>query len=287
MYINQRQPGLACWRPWRHEITVRPSDPDQRAGGAAGRPGGRRRVRQQIREEAPEVEVDRDRGGPAGRRPSWSRSPARRCSPTGGPAVITDLASAAGRAVPGRHRAGRARRRPIWRWSWCTAAGRRARALLDKLKAAGARSSTARRSRPGSCRSSSRRRPSSWVPPIEPGAAQALVDAVGHDLRALAAAVRQLVADSEGGPADRGPGPPLLRRPVGGDQLRGGRRRPGRSDRAGDGAAALGAVDRRRPGAGHQRAGRRRTRAWASWSPPAVGCGRPTWRGRSACRRGS
>ena len=34
---------------------------------------------------------------------------------------------------------------------------------------------------------------------IEPGAAQVLVDAVGHDLRALAAAVRQLAADSEGG----------------------------------------------------------------------------------------
>jgi DNA polymerase-3 subunit delta len=35
---------------------------------------------------------------------------------------------------------------------------------------------------------------------IEPGAAQTLVDAVGNDLRALASAVRQLVADSEGGP---------------------------------------------------------------------------------------
>ena len=35
---------------------------------------------------------------------------------------------------------------------------------------------------------------------LEPGAAQALVDAVGNDLRALASAVRQLVADSEGGP---------------------------------------------------------------------------------------
>jgi DNA polymerase-3 subunit delta len=35
---------------------------------------------------------------------------------------------------------------------------------------------------------------------IEPGAAQSLVDAVGNDLRALASAVRQLVADGEGGP---------------------------------------------------------------------------------------
>jgi DNA polymerase III subunit delta len=35
---------------------------------------------------------------------------------------------------------------------------------------------------------------------IEPGAAQVLVDAVGNDLRALATAVRQLAADSEGGP---------------------------------------------------------------------------------------
>ena len=34
---------------------------------------------------------------------------------------------------------------------------------------------------------------------IESGAAQALVDAVGHDLRALASAVQQLLADSEGG----------------------------------------------------------------------------------------
>jgi DNA polymerase-3 subunit delta len=34
---------------------------------------------------------------------------------------------------------------------------------------------------------------------IDSGASQALVDAVGHDLRALAAAVRQLVADGEGG----------------------------------------------------------------------------------------
>ena len=35
---------------------------------------------------------------------------------------------------------------------------------------------------------------------IDSGASQALVDAVGHDLRSLAAAVRQLVADGEGGP---------------------------------------------------------------------------------------
>ena len=36
-----------------------------------------------------------------------------------------------------------------------------------------------------------------WGGSIESGAAQALVDAVGHDLRALASAVRQLLADSE------------------------------------------------------------------------------------------
>jgi DNA polymerase-3 subunit delta len=35
---------------------------------------------------------------------------------------------------------------------------------------------------------------------IDPGAAHTLVDAVGHDLRSLAAAVSQLVADGEGGP---------------------------------------------------------------------------------------
>lgn len=39
---------------------------------------------------------------------------------------------------------------------------------------------------------------------IEGGAAQALVDAVGHDLRSLAAAVSQLVADGEGGPVSEG-----------------------------------------------------------------------------------
>jgi DNA polymerase-3 subunit delta len=37
---------------------------------------------------------------------------------------------------------------------------------------------------------------------IDPGAAQTLVDAVGHDLRSLAAAVSQLVADGEGGPIE-------------------------------------------------------------------------------------
>ena len=35
---------------------------------------------------------------------------------------------------------------------------------------------------------------------VDPGAAQTLVDAVGHDLRSLAAAVSQLVSDGEGGP---------------------------------------------------------------------------------------
>ena len=35
---------------------------------------------------------------------------------------------------------------------------------------------------------------------IDAAAASALVDAVGHDLRALAAAVAQLLSDGEGGP---------------------------------------------------------------------------------------
>lgn len=39
---------------------------------------------------------------------------------------------------------------------------------------------------------------------IDTGAAQTLVDAVGHDLRGLAAAVGQLVSDSEGGPITEG-----------------------------------------------------------------------------------
>ena len=37
---------------------------------------------------------------------------------------------------------------------------------------------------------------------IDPGAAQTLVDAVGHDLRSLASAVSQLVSDGEGGPIE-------------------------------------------------------------------------------------
>ena len=48
---------------------------------------------------------------------------------------------------------------------------------------------------------------------IEAGAAAALVDAVGHDLRALAAAVTQLISDGEGGPHHRRSSPSLLRWP--------------------------------------------------------------------------
>ena len=46
---------------------------------------------------------------------------------------------------------------------------------------------------------------------IDAGAASALVDAVGHDLRALAAAVTQLISDGRGWSDHRRSGPPLLR----------------------------------------------------------------------------
>lgn len=78
--------------------------------------------------------------------------------------------------------------------------GQKGKGLLDKLKAGGAEVVD--------CPSVK-----SWELPqfvlaevrrcgatIDGGAAQALVDSVGHDLRSLAAAVTQLVSDGEGGP---------------------------------------------------------------------------------------
>ena len=92
---------------------------------------------------------------------------------------------------------------------------------------------------------------------VEAGAAQALVDAVGNDLRALAAGAAQLVSDTEGHVEAED-----VRRYFGGradvtsfavaDAVLLG------TDGGGDGTAALGAHDRGRPGAGHERAGLRR-----------------------------
>jgi DNA polymerase-3 subunit delta len=78
--------------------------------------------------------------------------------------------------------------------------GQRGRGLVEKLKSAGAEviESPAVKTweLPQFVSAEAKQVGSS----IDAGAASALVDAVGHDLRALAAAVAQLVADGEGGP---------------------------------------------------------------------------------------
>ena len=79
------------------------------------------------------------------------------------------------------------------------AAGVKGKGLLDKLKAGGAEiidcPAVKAWELPQFVSAEARRAGSS----IDPGAAQALVDAVGHDLRSLASAVGQLVSDGEGG----------------------------------------------------------------------------------------
>jgi DNA polymerase-3 subunit delta len=74
------------------------------------------------------------------------------------------------------------------------------KALLDKLKAAGVEviecAAVKQWELPQFVSGEAKRAGSS----IDPGAASTLVDAVGHDLRALAAAVAQLLSDGEGGP---------------------------------------------------------------------------------------
>jgi DNA polymerase-3 subunit delta len=82
------------------------------------------------------------------------------------------------------------------------AGGARGKGLLDKLKAAGIEVVDCPPVKawelPQFVAAEARRLGGA----VEPGAAQSLVDAVGHDLRALAAAVSQLVADADGGPID-------------------------------------------------------------------------------------
>ena len=81
---------------------------------------------------------------------------------------------------------------------------------------------------------------------IDPDAATFLVQAVGNDLRSLAAAADQLTNDYPGEAADRREGPALLRRPGGGEVVHGRRRRLRRQARAGARGAALGARLRHR-----------------------------------------
>jgi DNA polymerase III subunit delta len=78
--------------------------------------------------------------------------------------------------------------------------GPKGKGLIDKLKSAGAEVIECPAIKtwelPQFVSAEAKRAGSS----IDAGAASALVDAVGHDLRTLAAAVTQLVADGEGGP---------------------------------------------------------------------------------------
>jgi DNA polymerase-3 subunit delta len=78
--------------------------------------------------------------------------------------------------------------------------GPKGKGLLEKLKSAGAEviecAAVKTWELPQFVSAEAKRADSS----IDAGAAAALVDAVGHDLRTLAAAVRQLIADGEGGP---------------------------------------------------------------------------------------
>ena len=126
---------LACWRMWRADH--RSDESSWSAGRRRCWPTGPfRRLRAQIREVAPEVGADRDRGGSAGRgQAGRDHQPVAVRRPPGGRDHRSGLA--AGRAATRRHRAGRDRRWPISPWSWCTAAGPKGKGLLDKLKAAG------------------------------------------------------------------------------------------------------------------------------------------------------
>jgi DNA polymerase III subunit delta len=76
--------------------------------------------------------------------------------------------------------------------------GPKGKALLDKVKAAGATVVDCPPVKPWELPQFVSAEAKQLGTAIEPGAAQVLVDALGHDLRTLAAAVRQLAADSEG-----------------------------------------------------------------------------------------
>jgi DNA polymerase III subunit delta len=77
--------------------------------------------------------------------------------------------------------------------------GPKGKSLLDKVKAAGAMVVDCPSVKPWELPQFVSAEVKQLGVAIEAGAAQVLVDAVGHDLRALAAAVRQLAADSEDG----------------------------------------------------------------------------------------
>jgi len=78
--------------------------------------------------------------------------------------------------------------------------GQKGKALLDKLKAAKVQVVDAPAVKPWELPSFVSAEARRVGATIDPAAAHTLVDAVGHDLRSLAAAVSQLVSDGDGGP---------------------------------------------------------------------------------------
>jgi DNA polymerase-3 subunit delta len=78
--------------------------------------------------------------------------------------------------------------------------GQKGKGLLDKLKSAGAEVVECAAVKPWELPQFVSKEAKQAGSSIDPGAASALVDAVGHDLRTLAGAVTQLVSDGEGGP---------------------------------------------------------------------------------------
>ena len=115
-------------------------------------------------------------------------------------------------------------------------------------------------------------------------AAEALLAAVGNDLRELAAACSQLVADTDGR-ISADDGRPLLPGPGRGERLHRGRRRHGRRRAGGAGGAALGPARRGRPGAHRRRPGRRGTHGRPGGRRPA-GATRTSSPAPSACPPG-
>jgi DNA polymerase III subunit delta len=154
-------------------------------------------IRQQIREEAPEAEVTEteaaqlDRGKLA-EITNPSLFSARRA------AVVTDLASLPTELQPDITALATAPPADV-ALVLVHGGGPKGKALLDKVKAVGATVVDCPAVKAWELPQFVSAEAKQLDTPIEPGAAQVLVDAVGHDLRALAAAVRQLVADSEGG----------------------------------------------------------------------------------------
>ena len=271
-YALSHAPCLPCWfhRPGRPGWA---GDPGRGGGGTAGRAG---------------------RGAP-GRR----RGRGRQRAPRAGRRAAARRAGHAGRAVPvrrrvragaARHRRTRSRRsptrsppsRPTRRRTryWCspTRAGPRARRCSPRWASSGCPRSTARRSPGwGSGCSSSAASSARAGRTVEDSGVRALLDALGNDLRELAAASSQLAADTTG----------VIDQAVVARYYRGRAEASGFSvaDRAVEGrlAEALellrwALADRGVPGADHQRPGRRESGCSAGWAaPPAA---RPDARGR-------